>query len=79
MTNQSNMPNKPSRKPQVNPYLKYSGMAFQMVAAIGLGMWGGVTLDGMVQFKFPIFTLVLSLLGLIAAMYFVIKTALNDK
>jgi len=54
-------------------------MAFQMVAAIGLGMWGGVTLDGMVQFKFPIFTLVLSLLGLIAAMYFVIKTALNDK
>ena len=66
-------------KPPFNPYLKYSGMAFQMGAIIFIGMFGGLKLDqwtGMDK-KFPIFTLVLSLAAVFGAMYFVIKDFLK--
>lgn len=62
-----------------NSFLRFSGMAFQMAATIGLGVWGGIQLDK----KFPndahAWTLTLSLLSVGVAMYMVIKDLLKKK
>jgi ATP synthase protein I len=64
---------KKSGQPSQNNYLKYSGIAFQMVATILLGTWGGMALDDHFQVKSHIFTVVLMLLSVVASMYVVIK------
>ena len=58
---------------------KYSAMTFQMAAIIALGVWGGLKLDEYFCLKkFPAFTISLSLLSVVASIYFVIKD-LNKK
>lgn len=68
------MPNK-----QLNNYAKYSGMAVQMAAIIVGGVLGGIKLDEYLQLKFPLFTLVLTLLGVFLAMYYFIKDVIKKK
>jgi len=46
-------------------YAKYSSLAFQMIAIIVAGAFGGRALDDWVQWKFPVFTVVLTLLAVI--------------
>ena len=58
---------------RLNDYAKYSGLAFQMGAIIGIAAWGGVKLDELVETNKPIFTIILSLLGVFAAIYITIK------
>jgi ATP synthase protein I len=60
-------------KKQLNNYAKYSGMAVQMAAIIVGGVLGGIQLDKWLKLKFPIFTLVLTLLSVFLAMYYFIK------
>ena len=54
-------------------YLRYTGLGISMVGIIlvscALGWW----LDGVLQWKFPVFTLVLSLLGIASAMLHLFK------
>ena len=57
----------------INDFAKYSGMAFQMIAIIAVTTWGGVKLDKLAGFETPVFTIVLSLLGVFAAIYTAIK------
>ncbi|HZL76390.1 MAG TPA: AtpZ/AtpI family protein [Bacteroidales bacterium] len=52
---------------------KYSGLAFQMAALILLPTLGGVKLDKLTGWQTPVFTIILSLLGVFAAIYFTIK------
>ena len=52
-------------------------MAFQMGITIGLSAYLGLKLDAWLQTK-VLFTLVLSLLGVFAALYHFIKKALSD-
>jgi hypothetical protein len=52
-------------------------MGVQMGAIITGGVLGGVQLDKWLQLKFPIFTLVLTLLSVFLAMYFFIKDILK--
>lgn len=52
-------------------------MATQMAVTIFLGVWGGIKLDEKYPQKIPIFTLVLSLLGVVVAIYMVIKDFLR--
>lgn len=55
-------------------------MGFQMGAIIFLGMYGGIKLDEYLGLKkFPVFTLVLSLLSVFGAIYMVIKDFLKKK
>lgn len=54
-------------------WAKYSGMAFQMFATIFITTWGGVKLDKLADNKTPVFTIILSLLGVFAAIYSVLK------
>ena len=58
---------------RLNDYAKYSGMAFQMGAIIGIATWGGIKLDKLTEANKPIFTIILSLLGVFAAIYITIK------
>ncbi|WP_262482280.1 AtpZ/AtpI family protein [Catalinimonas alkaloidigena] len=54
--------------------MKYSGLAFQMIAVIGLAVWGGMRLDAHFAFAFPWFTVVLSVLGFVGAILGVIRS-----
>jgi ATP synthase protein I len=57
----------------LNDFGRYSGMAFQMIAIIGVTTWGGIQLDKLTKFHTPVFTIILSLLGVFAAIYFAVK------
>jgi ATP synthase protein I len=70
--------NQSPRKPP-NNYIKYSAMGIQMAVIIGLGCWGGYKLDKIYNNKTPIFTIVLSLLSIFAALYFVLKDLIKPK
>jgi F0F1-type ATP synthase assembly protein I len=54
-------------------FARYSGLAFQMIGIILITTWGGIKLDKLTGFKTPVFTIVLSLLGVFAAIYFAVK------
>lgn len=54
-------------------YARYSGMAFQMIAIIGIMTYAGVWLDERREAETPVFTIILSLLGVFAALYVVLK------
>jgi F0F1-type ATP synthase assembly protein I len=57
----------------IKDFAKYSGMAFQMISIILVTVWGGVKLDKLTGWHTPVFTIVLSLLGVFAAIYTAIK------
>jgi F0F1-type ATP synthase assembly protein I len=57
----------------VQNFAKYSGLAFQMVAIILVTAFGGKKLDELLGLEKPVFTIVLSLLGVFAAIYTSVK------
>jgi F0F1-type ATP synthase assembly protein I len=54
-------------------------MALQMGVTIGLGAWGGYKLDFYYKNQQPIFTAILSLVGIAAALYLVLKDFIKPK
>lgn len=64
---------KSPRNKGIRDFARYSGIAFQMIAIILLTTWGGIKLDKLTGFKTPVFTIILSLLGVFAAIYTVVK------
>jgi len=66
-------PKNPQNK-GIKDFARYSGMAFQMISIILVTVWGGVKLDKLTGWHTPVFTIVLSLLGVFAAIY----TSLKD-
>jgi len=71
---------KNSKKPQnkgLNEYARYTGIAAQMGVIIFLTTWGGIKLDHLAGFSNPVFTIILSLLGVFAAIYTAIKDFLK--
>jgi len=52
-------------------------MAFQMMAIIAGGIFGGYELDKYLHFKIPLFTILFSFLSVAFAIYFVIKDLLK--
>jgi len=64
-------------KPKLNQYARFSSMAIQMGLVIGVAAWGGSKLDEKYQNEKPIWTIVLSLLGVGIALYIFIKEANN--
>jgi F0F1-type ATP synthase assembly protein I len=57
----------------IRDFARYSGMAFQMVGIILATTWGGKKLDEVLGFEKPVFLIILSLLGVFAAIYVVVK------
>jgi hypothetical protein len=71
---------KPSPPKPPNPYFKYSNMAVQMAVIIGLGCWGGHKLDLKYNpHSTPIYTIVLSLVSIFAALYVALKDFIKPK
>jgi F0F1-type ATP synthase assembly protein I len=66
------------KKSYLNNYARYSSIAFQMLAIILLGVFGGYKLDGWLN-TIPVFTVLLSLLSVVIAIYSVVKDLLNNK
>lgn len=54
-------------------------MAIQMAVVIGLSAWGGQKLDALYALQTPVFTIVLSLLGIAAALYLVLKDFIQPR
>ncbi|UKN00369.1 AtpZ/AtpI family protein [Paracrocinitomix mangrovi] len=54
--------------------MKYSGMAFQMLATIGLGAYGGHLLDQNQQTEKPVWTILFAALGTIVSLVLVIRS-----
>jgi F0F1-type ATP synthase assembly protein I len=63
---------------KTNAALKYTGLGFQMLAIIALAVFGGIQLDR--YFHTPdIFTVILSLLGVVTGIYLAIKDFIRPK
>lgn len=69
--------NKQENKKRPLNYAKFAGMGIQMGAIIAAGVWAGIKLDALLKLKFPVFTLVLTLLSVFLAMYYFIKDVLK--
>jgi F0F1-type ATP synthase assembly protein I len=54
-------------------FARYSGMAFQMIGIILITTWGGIKLDKLAGSDHHVFTIILSLLGVTAAIYTAVK------
>jgi hypothetical protein len=63
---------------QPNTFIRFSNLAVQMGAIIGLSSWGGVKLDAHFKTQQPYYTIVLSLLGIGIAFYVVLKGLISD-
>ena len=59
-------------------YSRYSAIAIEMAVIIILTSIGGVKLDKAIDTK-PLFTVILSLLGVAAAIWLVIREAVRNK
>jgi hypothetical protein len=61
------------QKKQVDDFIRYSGLAFEMIAIMGIGVWAGVKIDQWLDLDFPAFTLGLMILSVIGAVYYAIR------
>lgn len=64
---------------QNNNFAKYSSIALQMAIIITIGVFGGRYLDVLFKIKFPIFTLLFSLISIALAIYTSIIDFLKQK
>ncbi|WP_372744937.1 AtpZ/AtpI family protein [Lutibacter sp.] len=73
--------NNPNKKKQLNKYLQLTGVAFQMGLTIYLGVYFGKKLDIHYQNTNKLFTIILTLVSLVIAIYSVIAQlkSINDK
>lgn len=53
--------------------LRYIGLGTQWMVLLLLAVWGGWKLDGLLQWKFPLFTVLLPLLALVVSLWQLIK------
>jgi len=67
------------KKNSLNNYAKYSSIAMQMLVIILLGVFGGYKLDEWLNLSVPVFTVLLSLLSVVLAIYTVTKDLLKKK
>lgn len=64
-------------KKQLNSYIKFSGVAFQMIAIICVFSYFGIWLDEKFPNNYSAYTIIISLIGVISAMYLVIKQVMS--
>ncbi len=72
-----NQPNKYKNK--IDSFIRYSSLAFEMMAIIGAGTFGGFKIDQWMKNEFKGFTLGLMILSVIAAILYATKNLLKRK
>ena len=60
-------------KERLNAFARFSGIGFQIIIIIGLGVYAGVKLDENYPNKYSLFTIICSLAAIGIALYSVIK------
>ncbi len=60
-------------------YLKYTGMAFEMFAIMGLFTYGGIKLDAAMETNRPYFMLLGAVLGTTAALIYTLRDFIFTK
>jgi predicted negative regulator of RcsB-dependent stress response len=71
--------NEQDKQKVVNSYLKYSGLFFQMLIVIGLFAFAGYKLDQYTQNKQSLYTAGLSLVGVVLAIFQVLRGLNSSK
>jgi uncharacterized membrane protein YjjP (DUF1212 family) len=61
----------------LNNFAKYSSLPMQMMIIILAGVFAGIKLDKWLVWKFPLFTFILSILGITIAIYIAVKDFLK--
>jgi hypothetical protein len=75
-TNRSNSTKK--NQPTPNSYIRFATMGTQMLVIMALGAFGGYAIDyKWLHLKFPVFTILLSLVSIAAALYLSVKDFLK--
>ena len=77
MPTENNRKRKKYNKESLKEYAKYSNLGFQMLFIILLGVFGGIQLDKLIPFSFPIFTVLGAVLSVLGAMFYAIKDLLK--
>jgi F0F1-type ATP synthase assembly protein I len=62
---------KPKKK--LDDFIRYSSLAFEMIAIMGIGTFSGVILDKWLDLSFPAITLGLMILSVVGAIYHAIR------
>ncbi|MBW8685168.1 AtpZ/AtpI family protein [Chitinophaga rhizophila] len=80
MQNQSFQPKKKSKKKPDNRLIfRYTGLAFQMMATLGIAVFAGYKIDQRTGWSFPFFLIILSLIALAVILRQIIKdTSRNE-
>ena len=60
-------------------FTRYSGMGFQMIIIILLFYWAGSKLDERAANEKPVYTAILTVLGVFAGLYIVLKDFIRNK
>jgi len=60
-------------------FTRYSGMGFQMIIIILLFYWAGSKLDERGANEKPVYTAILTVLGVFAGLYIVLKDFIRNK
>ncbi len=68
---------KNNNKGRLKNYIRFSGIGIQMAVIITAGALGGQWLDEKQENNFPTWTLVLTLLAILAALYLIIKEVIK--
>ena len=68
----------PQNKPTPN-YIKYSGIAFQMLATIGVFAFVGYKIDEHQKIENFLFTALLGIVGVAASLYQVVRSLNKDR
>jgi len=67
------------QKGKINAYLKYSGLAFQLVAVVCLGLYLGRWIDSKIQLEKPVFTMLLVIVFFALFLYKLYDDLKNDQ
>ncbi len=55
-------------------YARYSGIAFQMMAAMSLSAWLGLKTDELLGLRFPVFTLTFIIVAMCLVFYKIVRS-----
>lgn len=75
---ESQEPSQPRKLSPSNNYLKYSGLAFQLLATLGVCGWLGYGIDQWLHLKYPVFMIILGFLGFGGIMFNIYRSLNRD-
>lgn len=62
-----------------NSYLRFTGLGFTMIGIILVFCFAGYWLDGVIGWKYPVLTIVLSMVGIAGSMVYLFKETAAKK